>query len=438
MLARIENSSCGTPLAHWEALGSVAEPRPRKDITMRLPLALLTVAALGLPCGSRPAHAQTSVPAAALDTERPSGWVFTPTLRFGGSWDDNVLLVNPGDNPPGDYASPIDPSANLEYTGRRTRFLAGYQGSLVLYRSLDNLNSFSQMLRVAAEHRVTRRLKVFGEEHFARATTTDALQLAGVPYYRIGSRTNSTGGGAEAALAKHTLLRGAYMLRWVDFDVDARSAGELRGGYAHEADLSLVHALSPLLAVGGEYNFTRATVGEERGVAANPIDRFNIQTARATAQYRLAPSVSLSGAIGVSRLGAGLEHGGRTGATWRVEISRRGPRSVLSASYHRSFVPSFGFGGTSENEEWRGTVHLPFERAYVTGSVGWSANEPLESGPSLESLLLSGTTGYRVTRWLSVEGFYGRTQQDTQRAGGDLRRNEIGFRIVATRPMKLR
>jgi hypothetical protein len=37
-----------------------------------------------------------------------------------------------------------------------------------------------------------------------------------------------------------------------------------------------------------------------------------------------------------------------------------------------------------------------------------------------------------------LEGFYGRTQQNSQRIGGQLERNQVGFRVVAIKPMKLR
>jgi hypothetical protein len=45
--------------------------------------------------------------------------------------------------------------------------------------------------------------------------------------------------------------------------------------------------------------------------------------------------------------------------------------------------------------------------------------------------------GYRVTRWLRLEGHYDHSGQDTNRPGGDRHRNIFGFRIVTAKPMKL-
>ena len=145
-----------------------------------------------------PAFAQSG-----LETRQPPGWVFTPSIAFGGSWDDNVLLVDPGGEPPGDYATPISPTATLDFRGRRTRFSGGYGGSLLLYRNVSELNSSEQRVRAFWQHRANERVTLSLQENFTSAPTTDVLQLAGVPFYRIGSRSNTAGGSVEAVLGDH-------------------------------------------------------------------------------------------------------------------------------------------------------------------------------------------------------------------------------------------
>ena len=406
---------------------------------MASPLRLATFVAVSLLSGLPLVSAQT------LDQAPPAGqtagWVFTPSIGLGAAWDDNVLLVHPADKPPPDYASPVSPSLSLEYTGRRTQFSTGYDGSWVFYRNLSNLDSFDQSVRLSARHRATRRVTIFAQEHLALAPTTDALHLAGVPFYRIGTRTNAAGGGFEAALAERTTLRGAYTLRSVDFDANDVIGRELQGGHAHEFNLSLGRSISPRLTLGGDYAFNRAVVGDRQQDLELGQDRFSIQSGNITAQYRLSPTVDLSGGLGVAQLGGGRTHQGRTGPTWGVGVTRRGQRTVLAAAYRRSYVPSFGFGGTFQNEELTGSVLVPFARgrAYVNSSLSLFTNDPLELGePSLNTLGLSSVLGYRTTRWLNAEVYYARSQQDTQRAGGQLARNQVGFRLVAARPLRLR
>jgi hypothetical protein len=353
-----------------------------------------------------------------------------------------VLLVNPGTNPPSDYGSPITPAASLDYTGKFTRFSSGYSGSFVKYVNLYSLDSFQQSLRAMVERRVNARLTVFGTESFSAAPTTDVLQLAGVPFYRIGARSNAATGGLRAALTKHTTLRSTYALRSVTFDNTAFSANQLQGGHAHEVSTGLDYAVSSRLVVGGEYELTRAIVNSRSSPGLRgPEDRFNIQSGLLTAQYQVASGTTLAGGIGVSRLGAGLMHAARTGPEVQASLSQRAGRAVVSASYRRAYIPSFGFGGTFQNEQWMANVRTPIghTRLYVDGSISWLNYDALDTDrPSLQTSLLSSTLGYNATRWLSLEGFYGRTQQDSQVAGGQLQRNQLGFRVVAAKPVKLR
>ena len=415
------------------------------DQTMRLSLRVATLLTVAHMLGVVTVQAQTSSPAPGGGPS--AGWVFTPRVGMGGAWDDNVLLVNPADRPPPDYASPISPSISLDYIGRRTQVSSGYSGSWVLYRRLEQLNSFDQGLRLVARHRATQRLTLFAQEEFNVAPSTDAVQLIGVPFYRIGTRTNALTGGFESTLSARTTVSGGYTRRSVDFDPvgfggDEPIAFELQGGHAHEVVLTLLRSVSSRLAVGGEYAFTRAIVGGgEQGEAGILEDRFDIQRGSVTASYRLTPTVGVTGGLGVAQLGGGLAHEARTGPTWAVGVTRRARRTMVSANYRRSYVPSFGFGGTFQNEEFAASLLVPFARgrAYVDSSVSWFDNDSLTPGqPSLQTVSSSSVLGYRATRWLSAEGYYIRTQQDAQRAGGQLRRNQIGFRMVAAKPVRLR
>jgi hypothetical protein len=389
----------------------------------RTAVAILAFLALGGPLA-----AQTP----DTTSQRP-GWFFTPSASFGGSWENNVLLVNPANDPPSDYVSPLGVGLSLDYNGRRNRFTAGYDGSRVFYRSLDELNSHSHNLRALFEGRVSRRLTLFAQEIFMRAPSTDAIQLGGVPFYRLGTRLNTVRGGFDAAIARHTSLRGAYGLRAVAFDFDEHAVRELKGGHAHEVDASVSQALSPRLSVGVDYGIQRATIGEDE-------DHVTIQTGGATLDYRARPGLTVSGGLGLSRLGPSLQHEAQTGPAWRLSVTQQLEHAVLSAGYRRSFVPSFGFGGTFQNQELNGSAQLNFarNRAYVRASIGLNDADPLlEDELPLRTLWTSGTLGYAVTRWLRVEGFASQSRQDTDRPGGNLSRNRIGFQVVTAAPVKL-
>jgi hypothetical protein len=393
--------------------------------------------------------AAQGVPQPVPTESRIPGWIFTPSLAVGGGWDDNVLLINPLNDPPRDYASPINPAATIDFTGRRTQFSSSYLGSFTFYRRIEELTSFEHSFRASFQQRLNPRITLFADENFSRAPTTEALQLAGVPFYRIGSRTNALAGGIDALLSKYTSVRARYTLRNVGFDFDQVTRRELLGGHANEVDLSLGRALSARVTVGAEYGFLQGTIGQ---AATDPLatiptvpvtapDRnFNIQNFRGVAKYRITPHVDVSGGFGVARLGGTLTQEAQTGPTVQAGVTYRAEYYLASMSYQRSFVPSFGFGGTFQNQEWLGSLHVPFarNRAYAESNLSWLSNEPLfDEQANLRSVWLSGKVGYRATRWLSVEGYYARAQQNSRRAGANLSRNQVGFQVVTSKPMKL-
>ena len=206
----------------------------------------------------------------ALEPPRAPGWIFTPTFSAGGTWDDNVLLLFREESTPEDYGSALGPSLNLDFTGRQTQLSVGYDGSFVLYRTVTELNSAAQTVRAAFEHRPNKRVTIVAHEAFNLAPTTDALDLGGIPFYRVGSQSNSAGGGVEATLARHTTMRAAYTLHVVDFDFDDLAGQQLRGGHGHLLEFGLSHALSPRLSVGGEVLLSASTGGRPHRPARVP------------------------------------------------------------------------------------------------------------------------------------------------------------------------
>jgi hypothetical protein len=396
---------------------------------MRWALKGLVLSAVGLAAAPTVVSAQKP----AVQDQRPGGWIFTPSIAFAGSWDDNILLANPNETPQSDYGTPINPGATIDFYSRRTQFLGAYSGSFLRYHTLSALNSSSQDIRAALQRRATPRLTWFADEYFTRAPTTDALKVAGLPFYRVGSQMNAAGGGLDAALARHTSLHAGYTLRSVEFEADPRVPQPLEGGHAHEVRVDLTQNLSPRLTVGGRYEGTR-------GVFAQDLDRFQIHTAGGTAEYEVSPGLVVSGLLGLS-LSSDPTAMERTGLAMRFGIMRRDRHASYQGGYERSFIPSFGFGGTFQNEQVTGSVHVPFGlgRAFVDATVGWSNNQALDATqPDLRTVVLSPRFGYYATRWLRIEGFYDRIRQNTQRAGGDLQRNQVGVRLVAAKPVKLR
>jgi hypothetical protein len=383
-------------------------------------------------------RAQSTIPA----QQTAHGWIFTPSISSGGIWDDNVLLVNPGTNPLSDYGFPIAPAASLDYTGKLTRFSTGYSGSFVRYMTLSELNSLQQSFRASVDRKLNTRVTFFGQESFNAAPTTDQLVIAGVPFYRIGSISSAATGAVQAALAKHTTLRTSYTLQNVDFDTNVFTSNQLLGGHTHQVTTSVEQAVSHHFVVGGEYEFSRSNVNGQTTLAGveGSEDRFNNQNVSGTVQYQPLAGTTISGGLGVAVFGEGLNHKSGTGPVWHAGISQKTGRGAVWASYSRSYLPSLGFGGTFQNQEGTVRLHMPVgRRAYVDGGFIWMSSKPLDVvQPNLQSAWFSSNVGYHLTRWLSAEGFVVHSQQDSQVAGGQLARNQVGFQIIAAKPLKIR
>jgi hypothetical protein len=117
--------------------------------------------------------------------------------------------------------------------------------------------------------------------------------------------------------------------------------------------------------------------------------------------------------------------------------------TMFHVGYLRSYIPSFGFGGTSTNQEVGVSFRTPlFNNAhvYTTQSGVFRDDTPLTDLAfqlPLRSLRTYSIIGWQPDRWVRLEGFYARVQQTSLRAGGQVYRNQIGFQIVTSKPMRM-
>jgi hypothetical protein len=398
----------------------------------------LTIVALGTSPSAQapifdPAAAQTPSLDPADAARRAGGWSFTPALVFGSTYDDNPLVREKGDVAPGDYTTSINPSGEVAFNGGRGQFLADYGGTFVEYRELTSLNSFDQRGSISAKRRLTRRLTFFARTSATTVPTTELLGLVGVPFLRLGSRLAEGHGGVEAILTKRTSLMASYDLQWVNFDRDPLLGIVLLGGHSQGGTLVVRHALSTRLSLIADSDFQRAWLVDS--------DRFDVLTTQGGVEVRPWESVTLVGAIGFSRLDVtGPGAASRTGPAWHVGVTRRLRTSTVEVLYNRSFVPSYGFGGTTQNEQLTSSLIMPLGRHFYTrSSLSWGRNQPLvEGGLKLTSAWVEGSIGYVLRPWMRIEGYYNGMQQNIAVPGGLVDRNLAGFQIITTKPTRIR
>src|SRR5262249_23655595 len=130
----------------------------------------------------------------------------------------------------------------------------------------------------------------------------------------------------------------------------------------------------------------------------------------------------------------------RVGPAWRAGLGRNFHRFVVNVEYSRSFVPAYGFGGTTQNEELTGHVHLQLaRRVYASGGLSWRRNDPLtDLDLPLRSVWVEATVGYAATPSIHLEAFYSGTHQTVHRPRGETERNRVGFQVTTAKPVKAR
>jgi hypothetical protein len=391
---------------------------------------LLAAAGLIAAVGA-PVHAQD--PGPELQSFRTPGWSFTPGITFGTVYDSNVALANaPADThrTQSDRLYEVQPFGRLEYFSPRTEFSTGYQGYLRRYAEVDQLNGFDQQAFGSVRRLITRRLTFFAHDSFGHLPTTDDVELNGVPFRRIGSRTNGGEAGIEARLTKYTDLSVRYENTWIRFD---RPELFLTDGWVNGVHAELSRRLSERLSAGAEYGFRLADLNEGT-------HQVQFQDVGGTLHYHVGSATTLSLAGGVSHLDDRLVLVTRTGPYVRANVTHEVKRATVGASFERSYVPSFSFGGSTQSQEIRGFVRMPLDknRLYVQGSAAWRRNDPFIANElQLDTIWIRSTLGYSATRWFRIEGFHAFTRQDSIVTGGEINRHRLGVQAVVSQPMRI-
>jgi hypothetical protein len=403
-------------------------------VTISVPARRAAAAVLAACLGATAAHAQTT----GLDPllpATPAGLVLTPSAGVAALWDDNVALTSDDIGTLEDFVTAVTPNVALIHRARRGTLSLQYRGTYELHRELTEFDTADHRGRLDFDRQVSRRVSLFARNEFARAPTTQITSPATglVTLQRRTTRFNDFRGGAEITPTDRMTISAAYVSQWIKLARGPLVDPLLQGGRSDGADISALQRLTPRFAVGGRYDAQRAVV-------ANGGEGFNVQRALALLEYALGPTLTLTGEAGRAWQTAGLNRDGQAGPAYQVGLQYQRQQLVLDVSYGRSFLPSFGFGGTVQNEEFRSSVRAPISRRIeVDMNASWRVNDQLNrSDLSLRSTTINAALAYLPVRWLRVEAFTLYSDQNSQIAGGQLSRAQTGVRVSTLHLMRLR
>jgi hypothetical protein len=239
--------------------------------------------------------------------------------------------------------------------------------------------------------------------------------------------------GVESVFSKRLSIIADVHGQEVRFDDNAPFANLLLGGTSFGAGLALRDRLTEKMSLTADYDGQRASIGERH-------DIFIIQNATIGLERQVTRTMRIAGAVGVARLDAPSLGLAKTGPSYRLGLSRDLRSSVVDVLLFRSFVPSWSFGGTTQNEEATVRLRVPLSRRlYMQSLVSWRRDDPLiEIVPPLKSLWIQGTVGYTARSWVRIEGYYLGTKQTVVTPDQLLTHNQFGLQVIATKPVRLR
>ena len=195
----------------------------------------------------------------------------------------------------------------------------------------------------------------------------------------------------------------------------------------------LSQRLSERVALGGEYSYRYATL--DRGNR-----NFSFQDAGGVVHLSLGPHTTADVAGGFALLNDHNLDVTRTGPYVRLSLAQALERVTVGVNYDRQYVPSFGFGGSSNSQELRGWIQMPLRPGlYTQGSAGWRRMMPFEADVlELDTFWMRSVVGYAAARWARVELLYTFTRQDSEATGGEIGRHRVGAQVVISQPMRIR
>jgi hypothetical protein len=361
------------------------------------------------------------------------GWTITPSVGAAASWDDNVALTSPQQGVLQDQVTTALTSLTSQYRGRKGEFLLEYRGMYDFYNTYTAFNAPDHRARLDFERRLTRSVTAFARESFSSSPTTE------VPFTDAGlltlrrrtTATNDFRTGVDITPWSHSLITASYGNQWIELAGDEQVQPLLRGGYAHRGDLTMRRQLWPRLALGGRYDLQHAIVSQGQ-------ESFQVQRAEALVDYAISTPLTLSGSAGWAWQTAGAA-GDESAPSFSVDLQYRAEHTIWTVGYERTYLASFGFGGTVQNRELRASVEAPISRRVeITGRVTASENDPLiAEGLDLRGLAGEGFVTFTLASWLRLETFVTTSRQDTQLAGGRISRTRVGVRLLTLHPMRL-
>jgi hypothetical protein len=366
------------------------------------------------------------------------GWTLTPSFAFAGTYDDNISLFgqDTAEDQNDDYISSYAPRLDLSYRGRRSHLGLEYSGSFLNYQTFSIFDQWQQRGRIEIRRQESQRLHWSAHASAAKTPSTETVELGGIPFAQTGTTVVESQAGVGYQLNFRNQISASVQHQDVHFERPEEVRQFLRGGQVLAIGGGYRRRINGRLGVGADYGLRHASVVDD-------FERSRLHTVHAAFDYTISEAWTFTGGAGGVYVEGNESRAGQAAPAFRGSATWDGRISAFHIGYDRSFIPSFGFGGTVRSQELTMGYRTALFRSrhfYTNQSVSFRDTEPfkdaLDSLP-LRSLRTSSVLGWTPEPWVRLELFYARIQQTSLRPGGRLDRNRVGFQIVTTKPMRM-
>lgn len=372
-----------------------------------------------------------------------SGWSFTPGASFGLAWDSGIQTAS---HPIVEalfqkYVGRVNPNAEIDFIGSRTRLNAGYSGGLDKYWSAST--GYEQHTRLSVSRVVSARFSAEANTSYSAAPTSDRLLLgtaapavnSTLPFVDVDASYVTAGTSFQYEASPRVTLSGAYRYQEVTLDRD-ELFGELevlRDGRGHAPSLQIMRAFTPRLSIGASAEYRREVVGES--------DDFDIQTAAGAFTYQASPRTTVNGGVGASRLEIVGVTAATVAPTFYAGFDHAMRQLQISGGYSRGFHQLYGFGSLATSDTFSGGVSAPLLENvyYFSAEASFSRSREIQElalGFDLNTTWVNASVGRRLTEWLRAEAYLSISGQ-TSIVRGDSHRTRFGVQFATSRPMRM-
>jgi hypothetical protein len=405
---------------------------------IRLLARFVAAACVLVAAGAGAAAAQDPVGGGGGGAQARPGWTLTPSFAFAGTYDDNISFFgqNTAEEQNNDYISSYAPRLDLSFRGRRTLLGLEYSGSFLNYQTFSIFDQWQQRGGIAIRREESKRLQWSGHVTAAKSPSTETVELGGIPFAQTGTTVVESQASVGYELDFRNHISASVQHQDVEFERPDEVRQFLRGGQVLAIAGGYRRRISGRLGMGADYGLRHASVVDD-------VERSRLHTVHAAFDYTISQAWTFTGGAGGVYVEGSDLRDAQAAPAFRGSAAWTGRISAFHIGYERSFIPSFGFGGTVRSQDLTMGYRTALFRSrhfYTDHSAGFRDTEPfkgaLETLP-LRSLRTNSVLGWTPEPWVRIELFYAHIQQTSLRPGGRLDRNRVGFQIVTTKPMRM-